>query len=160
MNRLIRWFRQTARYMGVGVAPAISASLLLQLPARAYPAPLVAVDPGDLPCYMQTADGRIINLSKFCGGRNRTAPIVLTVDQAFVEQYQNILRNRWGRSPQAQTALAQAQQNPQAIIQRAQSACALIRIGGSEAALFSPGQIDAKVINDLALNYYCPDLSN
>lgn len=157
----IRWLRQFAGIVNRIGMPVLVGALLFPLPARSQPASPLATNPSDLLCYMQTADGRVINLSRFCGGRNSNTGVFFSAsDLAFLEQYQARLRDRLGQSPQAQTALAQAQQNPQALIQRAKGACASMAGGGSATALASPGQIDGKVINDLALNYYCPDMNN
>ena len=139
-----------------------ASSGLLSTPDKTHAAPMdrrVAVNPGDSPCYMQTSDGRMLNLSKLCQGGDRN-PGLSAADRAFLARYQDYLRTRLGRLPQTQTALTQAQQNPQALIQRARNACASMQNGGSKLVFASQAQVDAKVVNDLALNYYCPNLQD
>lgn len=153
-------FRSLVSVVGAFSLLCSSGFLFTQEPARSNPRSILALDASDMLCYMQTADGRVINLSKLCGSRNRNYPVLSTIDQAFLARYQEYLRTRLGGLPQTQTALAQAQQNPQAIIQRAQATCAIIQSGESAPAMSSLAQIDAKVVKDLALNYYCPNLDD
>lgn len=72
-----------------------------------------------------------------------------------------ILRQRYGRSPAVENAIAQTQQNPQAIVQRARATCAQIQQGMSPAvvSIGQPG-VEAAVIPKLAIAYYCADLDN
>lgn len=128
--------------------------------AIAVPASM-AIDPRDAICYMETADGRVLDLSRFCG-RQDNRPVSLTgLDQRFLSDYQTALRRRYSRSPAAQTALSQSQQNPQALIQRAREACARIQNGMlPELALMGEGRVDSAIVNDLALNRFCPELDD
>ncbi|NJR66570.1 MAG: hypothetical protein HC772_16620 [Leptolyngbyaceae cyanobacterium CRU_2_3] len=136
-----------------------------QRPSLSIPNPWIAVDPRDAICYMETQNGQIVDLSQVCGGREIQSTTLSntfsTTDQQFFNDYQNVLRYRYGQSPSAQTTLSQAQQNPQAIIQRAQRACASIRDGMlPEMALFSERRVDTSLINTLALDHYCPELED
>jgi len=128
--------------------------------AIAVPASM-AIDPRDAICYMETADGRVLDLSRFCG-RQDNRPVSLTgLDQRFLSDYQTALRRRYSRSSAAQTALSQAQQNPQSVIQRAREACARIQNGMlPELALMGEGRVDSAIVNDLALNRFCPELDD
>lgn len=123
---------------------------------------LVAIDPGDLVCYMQTRDGRIINLNKLCINNNRSNQTVLsTTDQQFLEEYQSFLRKRAGTSPLVSIAFTKLQQSPQAVVERAQEVCATIRSGNQQNSTQQPQRnIDADLINTMAVDYYCPDLDD
>ncbi|HEY9654853.1 MAG TPA: hypothetical protein V6C50_05125, partial [Crinalium sp.] len=78
---------------------------------------LTALNPDDFLCYMQTSDGRVLNLSKLCGGKEGTANALSTTDQSFLEDYRSFLGKRSTRLPAVKAALLQAQQNPQAVLQ-------------------------------------------
>lgn len=119
---------------------------------------LVAVDPEDSICYMQTSDGRVLNLSKLCKGRKPVVPTISTVDQQFLERFQEFLERRANGSPAVQTLISQAQQNPQSIIQRAQAVCTALRTGEAQ-----PGfgdQVGDDLYQTMAPDYYCPGLDD
>lgn len=110
---------------------------------------------------MQTGDGRIINLYQLCVDRKSSNTALSTTDRQFLESYQSFLRKRLGTSPLVQTALAQLQQAPQSIVERAKGVCAAIRTGKPQNSTPPPqGNIDADLINTMALEYYCPDLDD
>lgn len=115
------------------------------------------MNPEDAICYMQTADGRAINLSNLCGGRRTGAtPALSGTDQQFLAEYQNFLSRRINTSPLVRTALAQAQQSPQSVVERARSVCSSIQAGRHPDS--TVGQtIDADLINTMALEHYCPE---
>jgi len=144
------------------LVPCSIGVLYHQQSAFSQSAHLVAIDPGDLVCYMQTRDGRIINLNKLCINNNRRNEIILsTTDQQFLEEYQNFLRKRVGTSPLVSTALAQLRRSPQAIVERAKGVCATIRTGKPQNSTQQPqGNIDADLINTMAVDYYCPNLDD
>lgn len=128
--------------------------------AIALPASM-AIDPRDAICYMETADGRVLDLSRFCGRQNNRLVSLSSLDQRFLSDYQATMRRRYRRLPAAQTALSQSQQNPQAVIQRAREACTRVQNGMlPELALLGEGRVDSAIVNDLALNRYCPDLND
>jgi len=115
------------------------------------------MNPEDSICYMRTADGRAINLSNLCGGRRTgVSPALSGTDQQFLAEYQNFLSRRINTSPLVRTALAQAQQSPQSVVERARSVCSSMQAGIYPDS--TVGQtIDADLINTMALEYYCPE---
>jgi hypothetical protein len=66
----------------------------------------VAQIPVDYVCYIQTSDGRTIDLGKLCGSSGRGRPIALEPnDQAFLNSYQRSLSKRLN-SPHPMPCLA------------------------------------------------------
>lgn len=115
------------------------------------------MNPEDSICYMQTADGRTINLSNLCGGRRTVAtPALSGTDQQFLGEYQSFLNRRINTSPHVRTALAQAQRSPQSVVERARGVCSSIQAGISPDSTVEQ-TIDADLINTMALEYYCPE---
>ncbi len=149
--------------MSLLLAPCSISIFYEQQPAVAQLSYLVASDPGDLICYMQTEDGRIINLSKLCVDKQSTYnyKAISTTDQQFLRNYQSFLRKRLGTSPLVQTALSQLQQAPQTVVERARRVCAAMSSGVAQNSPPPPqGNIDADLINTMAVEYYCPNLDD
>lgn len=120
----------------------------------------IAMDP-DLLCFMQTSDGRVVDLSRFCGVERTSIVSLSQVDQQFLERYQALLKRRLGASPQVKVALSQAQSNPGKLIDRARGICAAIRSGTDSTAAAAPQNAsDADLISTMAVRYYCPELDN
>jgi Protein of unknown function (DUF732) len=120
----------------------------------------IAMDP-DLLCFMQTSDGRVLDLSRFCGGGKTPVSALSDVDQQFLERYQALLKRRLGASPQVKIALSQSQANPGKLIERARGVCTAMRSGtGAIAASSPPDASDADLISTMAVRYYCPELDN
>jgi hypothetical protein len=124
-----------------------------QLSALARPQELMANASSDLLCYVQRQNGQILDLKQLCEGHRTTWAHLSAVDQQFLQDYQTMLSNRYGRS--------QMQQNAEETIQRARATCANIQNGMSPnlAAIDQP-EVDATVINDLALKHYCTELDD
>lgn len=128
-------------------------------PAQAQPR-VVLADVSDFPCYMQTSDGRVMNLGKLCGQGNQpmVAPTtVSTVDQQFLQRYRSFLEKRAQSSPAVQTLIAQALQNPQAVVQQAKAVCTALRSGQPQPA---SDQVGDDLFQTMAPKYYCPELDD
>lgn len=135
------------------IASCAVSAFCVQLPALSQP----MMNPEDSICYMQTADGRTINLSNLCGGRRTVAtPALSGTDQQFLGEYQSFLNRRINTSPHVRTALAQAQRSPQSVVERARGVCSSIQAGISPDSTVEQ-TIDADLINTMALEYYCPE---
>ncbi len=120
----------------------------------------IAMDP-DLLCFMQTSDGRVLDLSRFCGMGSTPISTLSNVDQQFLERYQTFLRRRLGASPQVNVALSQAQIDPRKLIDRARGVCTAMRSGTDAISASSPPDVsDADLISTMAVRYYCPELDN
>ncbi len=117
---------------------------------------LTALNPDDFICYMKTSDGRVLNLTKLCGGKEGTANAFSENDQGFLNDYRAFLSKRSTRSPAAQAALSLAQQNPQSVLQRAQAVCTALRTGQPQPT--TAGQVDGDLFETLAPEYFCPEL--
>ena len=157
IRKLSRSLRSFTALLTVSVSAGVSSLLSQQLAALAQPSSLIAVNPGDLVCYMQTSDGRLLNLNKLCGSEQLATSLSPT-DQRFLDRYSALLRRRSMGLPAIQTALLQAQQNPQAVLQRAQAFCAALRTGQ-----FQPntsGQVGDDLVTTMAPRYYCPELED
>lgn len=121
----------------------------------------IALNPGDLVCYVQMSDGRVLNLNKWCGATQGNATATTTTDQQFLDRFQAFLSKRSSGIPALQAViqatLLQVQKNPQAVVKRAQAVCTALRTG-------QPQPQTAEVANDLfetlAPNYYCPELDD
>lgn len=111
----------------------------------------IATKQPDLICYMQSSNGSVINLSRFCAEDGDTVAIS-TTDQRFVELYQRSLERRSSGSPSVQV------QNPQALVERAQAVCTAITNGQSQPQSFRQAGRDS--FESLALEYYCPELDD
>jgi hypothetical protein len=134
------------------IASCTVGAFCVQLAALSQP----MMNPEDSICYMQTADGRTLNLSNLCGGRRTVAtPALSGTDQQFLAEYQNFLSRRINTSPLVRTALAQAQQSPQSVVERARGVCSSIQAGIPDSTVEQT--IDADLINTMALEYYCPE---
>lgn len=138
--------------LGLATGPSVGA---LQAPS------FVAVNIDEPLCYMRTANGRTIDLSRFCGRGNASpVPMFSATDQKFLEQYQVFLRRRLGSSPAVQAALNQAATSPQALIQRAQGVCAVLQADTPAPGTTQPTSSDADLMHSMAVKYYCPQLDN
>lgn len=122
----------------------------------------------DLICYFQTQNGQVLNLSKLCG-HSKQKPVVATpapmsalstTDQQFLETYQGFLSKRAKSSPAAVVALAQSQQSPQAIVERAMKICTAVKTGTLSQGQLPQGSVDSDLINTMAFEYYCPELDD
>lgn len=114
---------------------------------------------GDLICYLQAEDGRIINLSKLCG-LTTPSPALSVTDQQFLETYRSFLSKRSRTLPSIVAALSQLQQSPQAVVERATRICTDIKSGTLSRDQLPQGAIDSDLINTMALKYYCPELDD
>jgi hypothetical protein len=116
----------------------------------------------DFVCYMQSNDGQIINLTKLCSINNNEVvkSNLSTTDKQFLENYKSFLRQRQRGSPLINNALSQAQESPEDIVQRAKRICASIKTGTSKNSQVNSGNIDADIINTMAVEYYCPELDD
>lgn len=119
---------------------------------------LMALNPGDLVCYMQTIEGQVINLNKLCGDGKGRVSTLSSLDQRFLDRYQLLLSKRAANLPSVQAALLQAQQNPQAVLQRAQAICTALRTGQPQTQTL--GQVGDDLFATMAPKYYCPDLDD
>ncbi|MEB3294039.1 MAG: DUF732 domain-containing protein [Synechococcales bacterium] len=112
-------------------------------------------------CYIKLEDGRVINLNQLCGVDSKPMINLSDLDRRFLYDYQNKLRQRLGRSPLAENAILQAQQDPQAIVQRARAACSQIQQGMPPAlTAIGSGGAENAFIGKLAIVHYCADLEN
>jgi hypothetical protein len=148
----------------IGRSPSIllvsGAIAIFSAPSSAWSQskPLVANNPSDFVCYMQTLNGRVINLNKLCSIDKEQAIALSTTDQRFFDRYQSLLKKRSTALPSVQTALWQAQQNPQAVLQRAQDVCTALRTGQPQSS--NQGQVGDDLFATIAPRYYCPDLDD
>ncbi|MBD2386670.1 DUF732 domain-containing protein [Cylindrospermum sp. FACHB-282] len=111
---------------------------------------------------MQTNEGQIINLSKLCG-INKIQVLkskLSTTDQQFLEDYKSFLRKRQRGLPLINNALSKAQQSPEDIVQHAKRICSSIKTGTPENSQEISANIDADIINTMAVEYYCPELDD
>ncbi|BAZ28262.1 hypothetical protein NIES4074_06930 [Cylindrospermum sp. NIES-4074] len=136
--------------------------LFLQQTALSESGNSLALASEDFVCYMRSNDGQIINLTKLCSLNNHEVgkSNLSTTDQQFLENYKSFLRKRIGGSPLINNALSQAQKSPEDIVQRAKSICASIKTGTSKNSQVNSGNIDADIINTMAVEYYCPELDD
>jgi hypothetical protein len=119
----------------------------------------VAQTPVDYVCYIQTSDGRTIDLGKLCGSSGRARPIALEPnDQAFLNSYQRSLSKRLNSA--SSDAVSRVQQNPQAAIQRARGICNALSAGMSIDLLQPQGNAEVDALNALAPKYYCPEFDD
>lgn len=114
---------------------------------------------GELICYLQTEDRRIIDLSKLCGLTTPT-PALSVTDQQFLETYRSFLNKRSRTLPSIAAALSQLQQSPQAVVERATRICTNIKSGTLNRDQLPQGAVDSDLINIMALEYYCPELDD
>ena len=119
---------------------------------------LIALNPEDFVCYMQTSNGRVLDLNRLCGGKKGTVNALSTTDQSFLDRYRSFLGKRATKLPSVQAAQLQAQQNPQAVLQRAQAVCTALRGGQTEPS--TAGQVGDDLFTTLAPEYFCPDLDD
>lgn len=120
----------------------------------------VLADASDFPCYMQTSDGRVINLGKLCGHGSQSVaspPAISTVDQKFLQRYRSFLEKRAQGSPAVQSLISQALQNPQAVVQQAKAVCTALRSGQPQ---LSSDQVGDDLFQTMAPKYYCPELDD
>jgi hypothetical protein len=136
--------------------------LSLQKTALSESSDLIEITPADLLCYMQSNDGQMINLAQLCGVNNNgvVTSNLSTNDQQFLENYKVFLRRRIGSSPLIDDALSQAQQSPENVVKRAKGICASIKTGTPESIQQISGNVDADLINLMAVEYYCPELDD
>jgi hypothetical protein len=116
----------------------------------------VAQIPVDYVCYIQTSDGRTIDLGKLCGSSGSGRPIALgPKDQDFLNSYQRSLRKRLNSS--SSDALSRVQRNPQAAIQRAREICKALS-GAIASAITGDSQVGgAARIASVSWGGYCGD---
>lgn len=113
---------QMANFLVTGCAISFWASQY----AYAQPMYPKAVNSVDFICYMRTKDGQVVNLSDLCANRRPVDLGLSTLprnDQQFLQRYQGFLEKRAKVSPAVQPLLAQSQQDPQSLIQRAKGVC-------------------------------------
>lgn len=140
--------RQIGRSLITASLAACAIAVLQPQSASSRSSDAIATKPSDLICYMQSSNGSVINLSRFCSEDGNTVAIS-TTDQRFLELYQRSLEGRSGsRSVQAQ--------NPQSIVERAQAVCIAARSGPSQPQTL--GRAGRNSFETLALEYYCPEL--
>jgi hypothetical protein len=109
-------------------------------------------------CYVQLGNQRVINLTNLCGvGESNQLSVM---DQRFLHDYQRSLKARSRPSPQVQAALLEVEQNPQTIVQQAKNVCTKIQNGMLQAPISQPNRMDSVLVNQLALEHYCPDLND
>lgn len=119
----------------------------------------VAQTPVDYVCYIQTSDGRTIDLGKLCGSSGRGRPIALEPnDQAFLNSYQRSLSKRLNSA--SSDAVSRVQRNPQATIERARGICNALSGGMSIDLLQPQGNAEVDALNALAPKYYCPEFDD
>jgi len=127
-------------------------------PALSQSSSLTALNPEDFVCYMQTSDGRVLDLNKLCGGKKGTVNALSTTDQSFLDRYRSYLGKRSTKLPSVQAAQLQAQQNPQAVLQLAQAVCTALRTGQPQPT--TAGQVGDDLFTTLAPEYFCPELDD
>ena len=117
---------------------------------------------GSFICYLETENGRIINLDKLCGNiTNNSVASLSATDQKFLESYKHFLSKRSPTLSSVQIALSQLQQFPQGVVQRAIRVCTERKSGISHNQVKLPQEaVDADLINLMALEYYCPELDD
>ncbi|AFZ12833.1 hypothetical protein Cri9333_1952 [Crinalium epipsammum PCC 9333] len=120
---------------------------------------------GSFICYLETENGRIINLDKLCGNitniTNNSVASLSATDQKFLESYKYFLSKRSPTLSSVQIALSQLQQFSQGVVQRAIRVCTERKSGISHNQVKLPQEaVDADLINLMALEYYCPELDD
>lgn len=154
-------FKRTKRSHCIFVSLLASTAIgVLHYPqsALAQSSFLTTLNPDDFVCYMQTIDGRVLNLNKLCGAGKGNASAFSTTDQRFLDRFQSLLKQRSTGLPSVKAALSQTQQNPQAVLQRAQAVCTALRTGQSQPSTI--GQVGDDLFTTMAPKYYCPDLDD
>ncbi|WP_171575593.1 hypothetical protein [Leptolyngbya sp. Cla-17] len=140
------------------LASAAIGSLNHPQPAFSQTNFLTALKPEDFICYMKMNDGRVLNLTNLCSGKSETVSDFSTTDQRFLDEYRSFLGKRSAKLPAVQAALLQAQQNPQAVLQRAQAVCTALRTGQPQPTTAEP--VGEDLFTTLAPEYFCPELDD
>ncbi|QXE26350.1 hypothetical protein B6N60_05081 [Richelia sinica FACHB-800] len=116
----------------------------------------------DFLCYMQRSDGQVINLTKLCGIKKNPVlkSTISSTDQQFLQQYKFFLKKRLGGSPLISSALSQAESSPENVVKRARGICGVIQSRDSANLDAISRNIDADLMNTMAVEYYCPELDD
>ena len=147
---------QSRRIILLLIASSISV-IYFQQPLRSQ-----SSNQGSFICYLETENGRIINLDKLCGNiTNNSVASLSATDKKFLESYKYFLSKRSPTLSSVQIALSQLQQFPQGVVQRAIRVCTERKSGILHNQVKLPQEaIDADLINLMALEYYCPELDD
>lgn len=116
--------------------------------------------PSDLLCYLQTENGQLVNLSRFCGSSENQARELSPTDQQFLKVYKGFLSKRSQSLPSVAAALSQVQQSPQTVVARAKRICTDVRSGALSQDQLPQTAVDSDLMNTMAFEYYCPDLDD
>ncbi|MCY7321601.1 MAG: hypothetical protein LH660_07320 [Phormidesmis sp. CAN_BIN36] len=114
--------RQIGRSLITASLAACAIAVLQPQSAWSRSSDAIVTKQPDLICYIQSSNGSVINLSRFCAEDDAVA--ISSTDRRFLELYQRSLEGRGSRSVPAQ--------NPQALVERAQAVCTAARSGPSQ----------------------------
>ena len=128
------------------------------------PIPAVLAQEADYPCYFQSSNHRIVNLSKLCG---QSVSPPLSSDAAFLSSFQKLASAY--PAPVSQALNQYIGQNQVSAIAAAKTTCRVIKLGGPSAqetrkrALMSysaapNAQAKQQITASLAVTHYCPEL--
>lgn len=140
-------------YLGAAIALACVQTIAQSFSAVAqspYPA---APSSENLLCYFETSSGTTLNLERLCGPQSPVPNPLSATDQKFLEEYQGFLRGY----PNQVTLARLANQNPQAIVDKANKLCNALRVGRPEFNNGGRPEPDADILSSLAPQYYCPE---
>ncbi len=126
--------------------------------------PSVLAQEADYPCYFQSSNHGIVDLSKLCG---QSVSPPLSSDAAFLSSFQKLASGY--PTPVSQALSQYIGQNQASAIAAAKSTCRVIRLRGAAAqetrrrALISydaapNAQARQQITASLAVTHYCPEL--
>jgi hypothetical protein len=147
---------------GMSILPCSFIFLLLQPAAWSESGNSTVNAARDFLCYMQRSDGQVINLTKLCGIKKNTVveTAISPMDKQFLEQYKFFLKKRLGGSPLISSALSQAEASPENVVKRARGICGAMQSRNPANLDAISRNIDADIINTMAVEYYCPELDD
>lgn len=126
----------------------------------------IASEP-DYLCFFTSSSGKVIDLTKsFCAAAKPKVEDGDNKDKAFIEAY----KQQVSAYPEVRdNLLASMEQSPQTNIEQAKSVCNQLKAGLSfediqktqtEEDSEPANIVNANIIDDLAIKYYCPEMSN
>lgn len=150
---------QRLQWIGGLFAACVLPVVYLPEAVQAQPSDVIAAEPSDFLCYMETNDGDVVDLTRLCGGP--TTLLVSTVsrrDQQFLDRYTSLLEQRSRGNPSVQAVVAQAQSSPDSIVNRAKAICSSMRAG--QPSPISLAEIGGDLLQTMAPKYFCPELDD
>lgn len=122
-----------------------------------------ASEPGYL-CFVTTGTGEVLDLSQDLCADKATKPSMAALDKAFIEAYKS---QAMQHADVRDNLLTQIQQSPEATIATAKGVCNDLEAGisleeiqedQSEGHEAKADEVNSKIVNQLAKQYYCPGI--